>query len=94
MGFLSFLKEVGFAGADFAYDEDGDSVECEHCGQQIVFKGGDYYCPECDEVIDREDFFDMIGADPPGDECYTCDNKYPGCIICPYGYAEDEEEDD
>ena len=91
--FLSFFNKMGIAGTDFAYDEDGDAVECPDCGKPIVFRGPDYYCPECREVIDREDFFDMIDADPPGDECYSCNNNYP-CGDCPYGYVDDDDEDD
>ena len=73
------------------YDEDGDDVECPDCGNYIIWKNDQYYCTGCEEYIDREDFFEMIEADPPGDECYSCDNCYPGCISCPYGYAEDDD---
>jgi hypothetical protein len=37
--------------------------------------------------MDRAVFFRYIGATPPGPECLTCDNLYPGCMTCPYGYT-------
>lgn len=87
-----FLKFVNSRHVDYAYDEDGDSVECDVCGMELVIKDGEYYCAECDEVWSREKFFDYIGAEPPGDECYTCTNDYPSCTMCPYGYVDDDDE--
>ena len=42
--------------------------------------------------MNRQEYFDYIGAEPPGEECYVCDNLYPGCIWCAYGYVKDEDE--
>lgn len=73
---------------DNVYDEDGDFVHCV-CGGTIKWKDGIYICPDCDETLSRLEFFNYIGANPPGPECVTCMNLYPGCVICPYGYVED-----
>ena len=74
-----------------AYDEEGNDVQCDWCGGDIIWKDGQYYCFRCDEVWPRQKFFDYIGAQPPGKECVTCDNLYPGCMVCKYGYIKDEE---
>lgn len=89
-----FLKYFNSHIPEYAYDEDGDSVNCEWCGQPIVIHNGEYYCPECDRVYTRQEFFDYIGAEPPGPECLTCDNDYPSCSYCHYGYKDDDEDDD
>ena len=73
------------------YDEEGNGVECDWCGSDIIWKNGNYYCFNCDEVWSREKFFNYIGAQLPGKECLTCDNLYPGCIVCQHGYVKDEE---
>lgn len=73
---------------DDVYDEDGDFVNCI-CGGTIKWKDGVYICPDCGEVLNRAEFFNHIGAEPPGPECLTCANLYPGCIVCPHGYVED-----
>ena len=39
--------------------------------------------------MSRSEFFNAIGAEPPGPECVDCNNLYPGCIICPYGYVKE-----
>ena len=75
---------------DEVYDEDGNSVFCDGCGGEIKWKNGVYICPSCGKTMSREEFFNYIGAEPPGKECLTCDNLYPGCIICPYGYVDEE----
>ncbi|MEG1523847.1 MAG: hypothetical protein RR475_02345 [Clostridia bacterium] len=75
------------------YDEDGDlvEVECNNCREHVRWKDGQYVCPNCGSIMSRADFFNCIGAEPPGPECLTCDNLYPGCIVCPHGYVEDDE---
>lgn len=75
---------------DCVYDEDGNEVCCDLCGGEMVWKNGTYLCSECGQVMKRADFFNYIGAEPPGKECLTCDNLYPGCVICPYGYVEED----
>lgn len=74
---------------DDVYDENGDAVFCDCCGNEIKWKDGIYICPECGQTMSRSVFFNYIGAEPPGIECETCSNLYPGCIICPHGYVED-----
>jgi len=76
---------------DDVYDEDGNEVNCDYCHAEMKFKGGQYVCLECGQVMSREVFFNYIGAEPPGSECVTCDNLYPGCIVCPHGYVVDED---
>lgn len=39
--------------------------------------------------MSRSEFFNAIGAEPPGPECVDYNNLYPGCIICPYGYVKE-----
>lgn len=73
------------------YDEDGNFVICDICGGEMKWKDNECVCPECGRRMDRETFFDYIGAEPPGPECAGCENIYPGCVICPYGYVEDDE---
>lgn len=73
------------------YDEDGDAVICDLCGGEMKWNDNECVCPECGQRMDRETFFNYIGAEPPGPECTGCENIYPGCVICPYGYVEDEE---
>ena len=75
------------------YDEDGyyASVECKYCGEDIKFKDGKYICPNCNNVIDRLELFNAIGAEPLGPECLNCNNLYPGCISCPHGYVDDDD---
>lgn len=79
---------------DEAYDEDGDSVTCPNCGDSLYFKEAEntYVCLSCGYELERDNFLDYIGADVPGEECKTCDNLYPGCISCPYGYVDDDDE--
>jgi len=73
------------------YDENGEYslVQCDSCQETIRWKNGDYICPNCGTVMNRSEFFNCIGAEPPGIECSTCNNLYPGCVICPYGYIKD-----
>lgn len=75
---------------DDVFDENGDGVYCDMCGAEMTYKDGQYSCSECWRTMDRNSFFDYIGASPPGPECASCDNLYPGCIICPYGYVNDD----
>lgn len=73
------------------YDEDGYFVYCDLCNAELKWKDGNYICPECGQILNRSEFMNYIGAEPPGPECVTCDNQYPGCIVCPYGYINDNE---
>lgn len=94
--------ELDFENGDFPYDhtvysdvytEEGETVRCLSCGAEIKWKDEtyQYICPNCEEIMGRTDLFNHIGADPPGLECATCNNLYPGCISCPYGYVDDDD---
>lgn len=74
---------------DDVYDEEGNFVYCDYCNSELKWKDGIYVCPNCGQTMTRSEFFNYIGAEPPGPECITCDNLYPGCVICHYGYVED-----
>lgn len=74
---------------DDVYDEDGGDVICPMCDALIKYIDYKYTCPECGYILERKAFFEYIGAEPPGEECLTCRNLYPGCTICPHGYVED-----
>jgi len=73
-------------GYEDVFDEDGNEVNCDECSSLVKWRDGKYVCPDCGRVFERNEFFDYIGANPPGVHCYTCDSLYPGCITCPYGY--------
>ena len=73
---------------DYASDEEGEYVHCD-CGAVIRYSDGRYFCINCDREYSREEFFGMIGAELPGPNCIICDNLYPGCDSCPYGYVEE-----
>lgn len=72
------------------YDENGNVVLCDLCGSEVKWREEDcvYVCQGCGQTFTKAEFFNFIGAEPPGRECYTCDCLYPGCITCPYGYGE------
>lgn len=73
-----------------AYDEEGEEVIADCCGVPIMWDDENYVCPECGRIFSREEFFNMIGANPPGNLCVDCDQLYP-CTSCHRGY---EIEDD
>lgn len=75
---------------DEVYDEEGAGVYCDWCHSEIIWKDGQYVCSGCGQVMERKDFFNYIGAEPPGPKCVTCSDLYPGCISCPHGYIKDE----
>lgn len=65
-----------------AYDEEGEAVFCDICGGELKWDQakGEWYCPECGQVMSRAVYFDYIGAGPPGTECLTnCRENYPFC---------------
>ena len=65
-----------------AYDEDGNAVCCDRCGGEMRWdpKGRSWRCPECGREMERIEYFDYIGAEPPGSECLTnCAENYPFC---------------
>lgn len=72
------------------YDEDGDEalVRCSQCMTPVKWLDNNYICPNCGTIMERREFFNAIGANPPGPECYKCKSLYPGCVVCPYDYVE------
>ena len=71
------------------YSDSDRTGNCPYCNTEIRWKDGQYICPNCGEVMSRSEFFNAIGAEPPGPECVDCNNLYPGCIICLYGYVKE-----
>lgn len=64
------------------YDENGYFVSCEGCGCEMKWnpQTRNWYCPECECEMDREDYFAFIGAEPPGEKClHSCQENYPLC---------------
>ena len=75
---------------DSVYDEEENEVLTECCGVPMKWLDDHYVCPECGETIARQDFFEIIGANIPGDLCLTCDQLYP-CTSCHLGYEIEDE---
>jgi len=76
---------------DDVYDEEGYFVYCDCCNNELKWKDGIYICPNCGQTMNRAEFFNYIGAEPPGPNCITCVELYPGCAFCPYGYINDDD---
>lgn len=76
---------------DDVYDEEGYFVYCDCCNNELKWKDGIYICPNCGQTMNRAEFFNYIGAEPPGPNCITCVELYPGCPFCPYGYIDDDD---
>ena len=51
-----------------AYTEKGDEVLCDWCDVEMVWDQSRalWCCPECDSTMDRKEYFNCIGANPPG----------------------------
>ena len=65
-----------------AYDENGDTSVCDMCGGDMRWNPvmQNWYCRECEQIMDRPTYFNHIGANPPGPECITnCQENYPFC---------------
>ena len=65
-----------------AYDENGDSVFCDICGEELKWNPvtGGWICRGCGQEMTRCAYFDYIGAETPGSECLTsCRENYPFC---------------
>ena len=75
--------------SDDVFDDDEDDI-----GNEL-----DVPEEEIEEAVDQikgkvntgGEFFNCIGANPPGPECLSCNNRYPGCTDCPYGYVDNEK---
>lgn len=87
-----FLQAIEDEIYDDAYDEEGDFAYC-YCGENIKYLKGLYLCPNCGKIYSREEFFNHIGAEPPGRECIDiCEDLYPGCVMCKYGYVKENDD--
>ena len=65
-----------------AYDENGDCVVCDICSEEMKWSGSghEWFCPGCGQKKTRIQFFNHIGAEPPGSDCLTrCNENYPFC---------------
>lgn len=72
----------------YVYDADGNEVSCPICNGEVIYDAdNNYICFRCKTIIQRDDFFELIGVKPAGPKCSTCKNIYPGCDSCPYGYV-------
>lgn len=77
-----------------AYDEAGDISYCEVCGEEMEWDplNSEWVCWNCKSTMDRRRYFEYIGATPPGDECYSCDENYPYCKKYCMHYEIDEDD--
>lgn len=65
-----------------AYDEDGDQVYCDCCGDELRWdpESRTWRCESCGNEKSRISYFGYIGADPPGAKCIAqCRENYPIC---------------
>lgn len=70
-----------------AYDESGDQVICDACGDDLKFdpESRTWRCVFCGNEKGRVAYFGYIGATPPGGKCFTCMENYPFCTgTCPW----------
>ena len=68
--------------AETAYDEFGNAVTCNVCGEEMKWNAlsGQWYCPSCGREMSRGEYFDYILATPPGVDCLVCCREnYPFC---------------
>lgn len=65
-----------------AYDEEGNDAVCDICANELKWnpQSARWCCSSCGQEIGRADYFNHIGANPPGEACVTdCDRNYPFC---------------
>lgn len=65
-----------------AYDENGNGVPCDMCGGEMKWNPvmQNYVCENDDQAMSRIEYFNYIGANPPGPDCLTnCSENYPVC---------------
>lgn len=71
-----------------AYDEDGMAAVCDVCGEEMKWSPSErnWFCPSCGRDMGRAEYFNHIGAEPPGSRCMTnCSENYPACkLMCPW----------
>lgn len=63
-----------------AYDEDGNQVYCSWCDGEMKWnpEAQNWYCTECGTEMNREDYFNYIGAMSESC-CLSCSENYPFC---------------
>jgi hypothetical protein len=44
----SYLVEKTDSGEYLVFDDTGDKISCEFCGNQMYIENGDIYCGHCD----------------------------------------------
>lgn len=65
-----------------AYDENGNTAICDRCGGDLKWNPvmSHWYCTECEQTMNRDIYFNHIGASPPGRRCISgCEENYPFC---------------
>ena len=78
------------------YDENGEEVLCDICDEGVMRwneDAGVWVCDECGRTMTRQEYFDWIGANPPGKKCLnSCCENYPFCkkYCCEYDIPEDD----
>lgn len=78
-----------------AYDETGNAAVCGLCGAELRWNPvmECWYCPDCGQEMNRVEYFDFIGAQPPGAQCLTnCCENYPFCKKYCERYAIDPDD--
>ncbi len=51
----------------------------------VKWDGTNYRCSQCRRVIPRGEVFSIFGG-AAGPQCYECDQMFPWCEDCMYGY--------
>lgn len=65
-----------------AYDEEGNVAVCDICEGELAWnpKDRNWYCKGCGQEMDRAEYLNYIGANPPGPRCLSgCEENYPFC---------------
>lgn len=52
----AYLKET-------IYDESGETVNCEWCDDEIIFKNNEFICPSCGRTYDRDYIMNIVGGE-------------------------------
>ena len=77
-----YVVDAADAWINGGYDETGDAAYCDLCGEEMRFdeNGRVWVCPGCWNVMNRVQWFNHIGANPPGHKCISqCSENYPIC---------------
>lgn len=75
----------------------GDHYPCKECSgiHYIRFnpKNNEYFCRHCGKRYSRREFINIYEIPVMGEDCYTCDECFPGCSHCHHGYDVDFDKD-